>query len=180
MGSLRNFTIGVLVAWPWATSSTPWAPPVVEPPPPPPAPAVAYHAIHAIPTQAPAKRKPRRKARRLAPRLVAVREALRQRGIWYRWGGTSPRTGFDCSGLVQYAWRKAGVRLPRVTYDMIRSGRAVANIRRVRPGDLLFPSRGHVQMAVGGGRVVEAARTGTRVRVRPLRAHYLAIRRPAM
>lgn len=167
MGPLRTIALGVLFAW------TPGAPvwaaptdvPVVAMPP---APVVATKAV-------PAKRKARQA--RVPRRRIAVRAALKQVGVWYRWGGTT-RRGFDCSGLMQYAWRQAGVRLPRVTYDQIRVGIRIASRARVRAGDLLFPGTGHVQMALGNGMVVEAARRGTRVRVRPMRGYYIAIRRP--
>jgi len=166
---LRGFAVGVLFAWaPASSHPPPWLAPMLEPVAGPPAPAL--HAIHGRP----AKPKPRR---RLAPRLVAVRAALRQLGVPYRWGGSNP-SGFDCSGLVRYAWAKAGVWLPRTTYGQIRAGRPVRNLARARRGDILFPSRGHEQMYIGNGRVVEAARTGTRVRIKPVRGYYIAIRRP--
>ena len=159
-------TLGLLV-WPWTPVQAPA--PIQGPP----APNVTV--IYAT-----ALRRKRRKAHKphnLARPLVAVRAALRQRGVWYRWGGQTPRTGFDCSGLLRWSWLQAGVRLPRTTFDQIRVGTRVA-LKNVRRGDLLFPARGHIQMAIGGGQVVEAARTGTRVRVRPLRKFYIAIRRP--
>ncbi len=107
----------------------------------------------------------------------AVRVALGEVGVWYRWGGASP-AGFDCSGLTWWAYRRVGVRLPRTTFGQIRVGRAVRGVAGVLPGDLLFPSSGHVLLAVGGGRVVEAAHSGTRVRVRPISGWFVAIRRP--
>jgi cell wall-associated NlpC family hydrolase len=119
----------------------------------------------------------KRKAKRPPRRIVAMRAALKQVGVWYKWGGTTVR-GFDCSGLIQYAWRQAGVLLPRVTTQQLRVGRAVLSRASIRAGDLLFPSTGHVQMAVGRGLIVEAARRGTRVRVQPMRSRYIAVRRP--
>ena len=113
-------------------------------------------------------------------------------GTPYSWGGGTPSgpskgfgrgantVGFDCSSLVQYAWAKAGVQLPRTTYDQIKVGTAVNPGDRSKwvPGDLLFPSTGHVQMYVGGGKVIEAPRTGGRVQIVPARSSYIAVRRP--
>lgn len=86
---------------------------------------------------------------------TAVRFALAQVGDRYRMGATGPNV-WDCSSLVRAAWRRAGVRLPRTTYAQLRVGRRVAR-KNLRPGDLVFTSRGHVQIYVGRGRVVEAA-----------------------
>ncbi len=116
--------------------------------------------------------------------------AVAQKGTPYSWGGGTPSgpsrgfgrgantVGFDCSSLVQYAWSKAGVKLPRTTYDQIKVGQAVPNIGQARPGDLMFPSTGHVQMYLGNGKVVEAPRTGGVVQVIPARSSYISIRRP--
>lgn len=150
-----RLTLGLLF-WPW----TPVQAPVPQ----------------TLPTHSDVVRKPH-KVHNLARPLVAVRAALKERGVWYRWGGTSPRTGFDCSGLVRWAWLQAGVHLPRTTYDQLRVGTRVT-LPHVRRGDLLFPNRGHVQLALGGGLVIEAAHTGTRIRVQPLRRFYIQIRRP--
>lgn len=115
---------------------------------------------------------------RLQPRFVARRIAVKQVGIWYRWGGATRKAGFDCSGLMFYAWGRAGVRIPRTTYDQIHVGSSIASVGRARVGDLLFPSTGHVQMYLGGGKAVEAAHRGTRVRIRSVYRSYMAIRRP--
>lgn len=119
-----------------------------------------------------------------------VEAAKQHLGVPYSWGGGTPSgptrgfgrgantVGFDCSSLVQYAWAKAGVKLPRVTYDQIKVGQAVPNISQAKPGDLLFPSRGHVQMYIGNGKVIEAPQTGGKVQIVGLRPNYIAIRRP--
>src|SRR5437588_3503439 len=74
--------------------------------------------------------------------------------------------GFDCSGLTQWAWRHGGVPLPRNAYSQWRWTRHVG-IRHIQPGDLLFFYRPieHVAIFIGHGRMIEAAHTGTRVRV---------------
>ena len=108
----------------------------------------------------------------------------------YSWGGGTPKgpsrgfgrgastVGFDCSSFAQYIWSKAGVSLPRTTYGQIKAGRAVPNIAQAQPGDLLFPSSGHVQIYIGNGKVIEEPRTGGHAQVAPVRSSYIAIRRP--
>lgn len=105
---------------------------------------------------------------------MAVRAALSKLGRPYVWGATGPDQ-FDCSGLMQWAYRQAGVDLLRTTYDQIHQGVAVS-AAQVRPGDLVFPHTGHVQMALGNGMVVEAPYSGANVRIARLGEH-IAIRR---
>ncbi|MEV0589238.1 C40 family peptidase [Nonomuraea sp. NPDC050310] len=101
-----------------------------------------------------------------AAKAVAVAKA--QIGDPYRFGATGPGS-FDCSGLVQYAWRKAGIRIPRVTHSQYAGIRTKVSWRNLRPGDLMFFSgRGHVGMYVGKGRMVHSPRTGKTVRVEKL------------
>jgi len=87
--------------------------------------------------------------------------------------------GFDCSGLTRYAYAQAGITLPRVSTDQFRAGSRVpreAGVAALVPGDLVFfafnPVTGagvhHVGIYVGGGRMVNAPRTGTTVRVEPM------------
>lgn len=100
-------------------------------------------------------------------RLIWV--ARRQVGTPYVWGGTSPRTGFDCSGFVQYVFRRVGVGLPRTTWGMIDRGHRV---RHLRPGDVLFFWGGsHVALYLGGGLIEDAPHSGARVGVRRLAAY---------
>jgi peptidoglycan hydrolase-like protein with peptidoglycan-binding domain len=106
-----------------------------------------------------------------SPAAVAVNFALRQLGKPYRWGGDGPRS-YDCSGLVQTAYRAAGVALPRVSRQQYHAGRHV-RLTALRAGDLLFYADdprnprtiGHVGMYVGSGRMVEAPRPGRAVRI---------------
>ena len=76
---------------------------------------------------------------KLARRVVVY--ARHQVGVGYRWGGTSPQTGFDCSGLVYAAYRSIGWKIPRSSWDQLRVGRPV-RFARLRPGDLLFTEGG--------------------------------------
>jgi cell wall-associated NlpC family hydrolase len=90
-------------------------------------------------------------------------------GVPYRWGGISPVGGFDCSGLVDWAYGRLGIALPHSSYALYDQGRRVAR-SRMRVGDLLFFSgRGHVGIYIGRGRMVHAPHSGTRVQVVRLR-----------
>jgi cell wall-associated NlpC family hydrolase len=103
---------------------------------------------------------------KLARRVVSY--ARHQVGVGYSWGGTSPRTGFDCSGLVYAAYRSIGWKLPRSSWNQLRVGRPVG-FARLRPGDLLFTEGGgHVQLVVSKRAVISAPQTGERVRYVPL------------
>ena len=98
--------------------------------------------------------------------LRAVQYAETKLGCPYVWGATGPRT-YDCSGLVMDAYAHMGVRLPRMTYDMIRVGTPVDRAD-VRAGDLVFSDfsgRGpeHVQLAVSSTKVIEAPTPGGHV-----------------
>ncbi|GIH23035.1 hypothetical protein Aph01nite_13450 [Acrocarpospora phusangensis] len=104
-----------------------------------------------------------------AQRAVAVAKA--QIGDPYRWGATGPGS-FDCSGLVVYAWRKAGVKLPRTTYSQRRAVKKKVSWRNLRPGDLIFTSGGgHVGIYVGKGRMVHSPHSGARVRIDKLNTY---------
>jgi peptidoglycan DL-endopeptidase CwlO len=89
---------------------------------------------------------------------VALGRALAMRGVPYVWGGSSPG-GFDCSGLVRYAYRRAGVDLVHSSYAQWDAGRHVRR-RELRPGDLVFFGLGHVGLYAGSGRFVHAPETG--------------------
>lgn len=91
--------------------------------------------------------------------------ALRAVGTPYRWGGESPATGFDCSGLVRWAYGRVGVDVPHSSYALYGVGRPVAE-RRMAPGDVLFfEGLGHVGMYLGKGRMVHAPQSGRHVEV---------------
>lgn len=104
-----------------------------------------------------------------------MRAALSRLGRPYVWGATGPDR-FDCSGLVQWSYRQAGVHLDRTTYQQINDGIPVPR-SQIRPGDLVFPHAGHVQMAIGNNLVVEAPYSGATVRISPLGSN-VQIRRP--
>src|ERR1019366_7468084 len=100
--------------------------------------------------------------------VAAVAYAESQIGTPYVWGGTSPKTGFDCSGLVVWAYGLAGVVVPRVANDQWQDEPHVAMDQLV-PGDLVFFGSGryadHVGIYVGDGAMVDAPYTGADVRI---------------
>jgi peptidoglycan DL-endopeptidase CwlO len=106
---------------------------------------------------------------------IAVRAALSRLGRPYVWGATGPDQ-FDCSGLTQWSYARAGIHLDRTTYQQIYDGVPVPR-SQVRPGDLVFPTAGHVQLAIGNNQVVEAPHSGATVRISQLGAG-VQIRRP--
>ena len=86
-------------------------------------------------------------------------------GVPYRWGGTDPSSGLDCSGLTQLVYGRLGVDLPRVAADQARSGTAVPSLDQAQPGDLVFfgsPAH-HVGIYAGDGMMIDAPHTGSTV-----------------
>ncbi len=106
----------------------------------------------------------------LGQKVVAL--AMTKLGVPYVWGAKGPNV-FDCSGLVGWAWRANGVPLGPDTYTQIHQGTRVTDIQ---PGDLIFPSDHHVQLAVSRTQVIEAPGRGMTVRLHPMPARYTAIR----
>jgi cell wall-associated NlpC family hydrolase len=96
-------------------------------------------------------------------RVVAI--AKRYLGIPYRWGGSSPATGFDCSGFVTYVYARVGVSLPHNAAAQYRYGRPVSRAK-LAPGDLVFfNGLGHNGIYVGGGRFIHSPHTGDFVKI---------------
>jgi cell wall-associated NlpC family hydrolase len=86
-------------------------------------------------------------------------------GVPYRWGGATPRSGFDCSGLVRFVYRRFGIRLPHSTWGDLSHGRRITR-RSLRAGDLVFfYGASHVGIYVGRGHFIDAPHTGARVRI---------------
>jgi len=118
--------------------------------------------------------------------LQAVKLAEGFMGTPYVWGGSNPKTGFDCSGLLQWVWGQKGVEIPRTTYDQWTAGKQVST-PRLQPGDAVFftgadpvnGKPGHVGMYIGAGKFLEAPHTGADVRVSNLagRSDFVGARR---
>lgn len=112
---------------------------------------------------------------------VAIAYARTKIGVPYLWGGTgtSAQGGrFDCSGLTQAAYAKAGIRIPRVANDQYNTTSNHPSWDELEPGDLVFfgqkgnsRSIHHVGIYIGGGKMLHAPRTGTKIRVNDV--HYM-------
>jgi cell wall-associated NlpC family hydrolase len=94
--------------------------------------------------------------------------ALQYLGIPYVWGGASPSTGFDCSGLIQYVYAQVGVSLPHHAASQFAYGTPVSR-EQLEPGDLVFfNGLGHAGIYIGGGQFVHAPHTGDVVKISSL------------
>lgn len=99
----------------------------------------------------------------------AIAAAKTQLGRMYRYGGSSPSTGFDCSGLMMWSWAQVGVGLPRTSRAQFAATQRIS-MSQIQPGDLVFYGSPvyHVGMYVGGGMMIDSPRTGKPVSVRPV------------
>lgn len=137
-----------------------------------------------------APREARLSAKEEASLRVVIDRLKKQLGKPYVWGGQSPQEGFDCSGLVFYAWNHVLDRkLPRTANAMFQDqhlGRV--HSEKLRRGDLVFfninqrPGADHVGVYLGEGKFIEAPRRGLNIRISQLsddfwQAHYLGARR---
>ena len=104
----------------------------------------------------------------VVPGAQPVRAATSVLGTPYRWGGSAPG-GFDCSGLIRWAWAQAGVDLPHSSAAQRGATRPVDG-NELQPGDLVFYGRpvSHVAMYVGDGNIVHSPHSGDVVKVVPL------------
>jgi hypothetical protein len=110
-------------------------------------------------------------------RTLVVRSAMSFLGWPYRWGGPSPETGFDCSGLTMTAYRLNGIELPRTSTEQFAAGEAVS-VEDLKEADLLFfaiegkrkPT--HVGLYLGDGRFIHSPGAGKVVRIDELSAEY--------
>ncbi|WP_033295572.1 C40 family peptidase [Amycolatopsis jejuensis] len=107
----------------------------------------------------------------------AIDAALGKLGKPYVWGATGPDS-FDCSGLMQWAYRQAGISLPRSSREQSTFGTAVSR-SQLQPGDLVFyySPVSHVGMYIGDGKMVHAPTSGDVVKISPLQSQYVGARR---
>jgi cell wall-associated NlpC family hydrolase len=107
---------------------------------------------------------------------AAVAAAMTQLDVPYVWGAETPGVGFDCSGLVQWAYAQIDVPLPRTTFAQAQVGVAVST-DNLQPGDLLlsrgydngqYVDNGHIAIYAGGGTEIVAAHAGTVVSLEPV------------
>lgn len=114
-------------------------------------------------------------------RRELVKTARKFIGVPYKWGGTSPKKGFDCSGLALVVYRLNGLDLPRASFQQFEAGTSVGR-RDLMPGDLVFfatrKSRrvSHVGIYIGDDRFIHAPRRGKKVCIASLNSSYYAKR----
>jgi cell wall-associated NlpC family hydrolase len=119
------------------------------------------------PTRVPS---PAEESRQFGQRVVAY--ARHFLGVPYSWGGSSPGSGFDCSGLVRFVYGHFGIPLPHSSWGDLTRGRPVPR-RWLRPGDLVFFSgASHVGIYVGSNRIIDAPHTGAVVSISTLSGWY--------
>lgn len=132
------------------------APAVAAPPP-----SVPTAAEPPAPVPAPVPPPPADTGR--GAQVVSV--AMRYLGVPYKWGGATPASGFDCSGLTMYVFAQIGVALPHYAAAQYGLGRPVSR-EELAPGDLVFfRGLGHMGMYIGGGNMIHAPRTGDVVKI---------------
>ena len=120
------------------------------------------------PTPAPVPAPPADASR--GAQVVAI--AMRYLGVPYKWGGASPSSGFDCSGLTTYIFAQIGVSLPHYAAAQYGLGHAVSK-SELQAGDLVFfRGLGHMGMYIGGGNFIHAPRTGDVVKISSLSEPY--------
>ena len=109
---------------------------------------------------------------------AAVRAAMSRLGLPYVWGAAGPGS-FDCSGLVMWSWRLAGVSLPHFSGAQYSSTTHIS-MADLQPGDLVFPANPgeHVAMYIGGGMIIQAPHTGAVVSVAPISSWFVLASRP--
>ncbi|MBM7716017.1 NlpC/P60 family protein [Heyndrickxia sporothermodurans] len=96
---------------------------------------------------------------------IIYEEMLKYQGWGYVWAGNNPSTGFDCSGLMQWAYAKAGIQLPRTSYEQYKFSQRITE-DELQPGDLIFFSTDtyapvtHVGMYVGNGKMYDSNHSG--------------------
>jgi cell wall-associated NlpC family hydrolase len=106
-----------------------------------------------------------------------VQSAEHYLGTPYVWGGEGAN-GMDCSGLVQAAYKAAGISLPRISFQQANAGKHVSSMKQLRPGDLIAWDNStrnvgadHIAIYLGNGQIIEAPHPGASVRIRSLGAH---------
>ncbi|MEM8923630.1 MAG: transglycosylase SLT domain-containing protein [Actinomycetota bacterium] len=113
------------------------------------------------------------------PGQAVIDEGMTHLGVPYLWGGTDPEKGFDCSGLVQDAYRRIGVEMPKWSRHQAKMGVEVPSLDEAIPGDVVAfgDPVSHVGLYVGDGKMLHAPRTGEVVKVEEINRPIATIRR---
>ena len=166
-------SLGVALLKPLSGRADDGTPPTPPDPTPPTNPLPIIPAFPAVKARIKAKARPTRTTQsHMAFGMRVVDYAKRFRGVRYVYGGSSPRSGFDCSGFVRYVYAHFGVPLAHSSYAQFGRGRRVSRAS-LRPGDLVFfDGLGHVGIYIGNGRFIHAPHTGTRVRIETFTGWY--------
>ncbi len=112
-----------------------------------------------------------------ASNQIVIATAKKMLGVKYRYGGTSPSRGFDCSGLVQYSHRVAGINLPRTTGQQFKAAKRISR-KYLKAGDLVFfktslsRSVSHVGIYLGKNKFIHAPSSGKRVKISSMQEKY--------
>jgi cell wall-associated NlpC family hydrolase len=166
-----SLALTLALVWPFApraSAADPAAPSADPTPSPAPDPLPLFRTPAAV-------RRAFRARRVLAEQLAEQRVvgfARRFLGVRYSYGGSSPRSGFDCSGFVRYVYAHFGVSLAHSSFADFVRGRRVGRWA-MKPGDLVFfDSAGHVGIYVGKGRFIHAPHSGTVVRIETMAGWY--------
>ena len=96
--------------------------------------------------------------------VLIVEAARSQLGVSYRWGGTTPYKGLDCSGLTQYCHKTVGISIARTSGSQRHGGKSVNGLSNALPGDIICYS-GHVGIYIGDGQIIHAPQTGDVIKV---------------
>jgi cell wall-associated NlpC family hydrolase len=143
--------------------------------------ASAQAAESAVDVDAASQENPSMVSHATASIQAATDDALSFIGIRYKRGGTSPETGFDCSGFVRHVFREGmGLILPRTSREISKTGEEVKK-KDLQPGDLVFFNTmrrtfSHVGIYLGEGQFIHSPRTGGKVRIEDMRESYWAKR----
>lgn len=142
---------------------------------------IVQFSLYACTSPAPAHRvsshKPAISKKRISKQKQhVISTAKNMLGIQYRYGGSSPKSGFDCSGLVYYSHKNAGITLPRTTSEQLRHSKRIYK-SALRPGDLVFFAIDHVTVShvgiyLGNNQFIHAPSTGKRVSITSIESHY--------